>query len=352
MDLISEIWHGKKVLITGHTGFKGSWLVLFLKELGAQITGLSLPPENLYPLLYHDAKISKLLFNEYFLDIRNDLEVKKVIQKSAPDYVFHLAAQALVRRSVVDPLESISTNILGTTNVLLSALSQKSLQGLVIATTDKVYQNINSRIPFKESDRLGGKDPYSASKASTELVVSALKSKCNPNNIPIVTVRAGNVIGGGDWGEDRLIPDLVKALHLNRSLQIRNPYATRPWQHVLDCLYGYLLTAQAFSKNISDLPDSINFGPSKSLSVSEVIRIFEKEFGNKINVVQAGSNIEESKHLELNSQLAKKSLNWNPYFTPEIAIAKTAIWYNQFFNGNDAQALMLKEIKNYMRENQ
>jgi CDP-glucose 4,6-dehydratase len=347
LDLNPNTWQGKRVLVTGHTGFKGAWLVLLLNELGAEVIGLSLPPPEYGHSLYRDARIQNYISNEYFADIRNEQKIKSVIQNSSIDYAFHLAAQAFVNRSVKNPLESITTNILGTTNVLLSLFELDSLQGVTVATSDKVYQNSGKGIPFRETDSLGNKDPYSASKASVELITKSLSSTCNPFNIPVTTARAGNVLGGGDWGEDRLVPDLVKAMISNQTLLIRNPNASRPWQYVLDCLRGYLLVGQShLNKNINT-PISINFGPSESLSVIELIRIFELSFKKKINYEIIKSNNYESTWLELDSKLAKDYLGWQTSISPEDAINQTADWYLKFSNGTDSKQLMQQEITNY-----
>lgn len=344
MDINPEQWRNKRILVTGHTGFKGSWLVFWLKELGAELIGLSLPVLETTPSLYIDAEIGNLVSTEYFLDIRDETEVGKAIRESRPDYVFHLAAQAFVRRSLKYPSESITTNIFGTANVLLASLSQESIKGVTIATTDKVYQNFGDQNPFQESDRLGGKDPYSASKAAAELVVASLASTCNPRNIPVTTVRAGNVIGGGDWGEDRLIPDMVTALNTNQTLIIRNPSATRPWQYILDCLKGYLLIGQCHLDGIIGVPNSINFGPTQSLEVKQIISLFEETFGKKIEYKVQESNFNEAKQLELNPQLAHDYLGWSTSLSPMGAITQTANWYLKFLNGKNARELMLVEL--------
>ena len=347
MDINPELWRDMRVLVTGHTGFKGSWLVFWLKELGAEVIGLSLPaPEN-RPSLYIDAKIGTLVSTEYFLDIRDESGVAKAIQESRPTYVFHLAAQALVHRSLKHPSESITTNIVGTTNILLSSLAQDSIKGTTIATTDKVYQNLGGHKPFQESDRLGSKDPYSASKAAAELMVASLASTCNPRGIPVTTVRAGNVIGGGDWGEDRLVTDLVTALGNHEALVIRNPTATRPWQHILDCLKGYLLIAQCHLEGKRDIPNSINFGPSESLEVRKLISLFEATFGKKIKIEVKESNFKEAEWLELDSQLAYDYLNWSNTLSPEEAVTQTANWYLKFFNGSSARELMISELSSF-----
>lgn len=347
MDINPELWRNKRVLVTGHTGFKGSWLVYWLKELGAEVIGLSLPAPEIRPTLYSDAKIGNLLSTEYLLDIRDETNVAKVIQETRPSYVFHLAAQALVRRSIKFPSETITTNIIGTTNILLASMLQDSIKGATIATTDKVYQNLGNHTPFQETDRLGSRDPYSASKAAAELVVASLASTCNPRNIPVTTVRAGNVIGGGDWGEDRLVPDLVTALDTNQTLIIRNPAATRPWQYILDCLKGYLLVGQCHLEGKLNIPNSINLGSPHSLEVKEMIDLFEVAFGKKIEFKVEESNSSEAKQLELNSQLAYEYLGWSTSLSSVDAITHTANWYSKFLNGSNARELMSVELSNF-----
>ena len=348
MDINPDAWRNKRVLVTGHTGFKGSWLVFLLKELGAEVIGLSLPAPESRPSLYIDAEIRNLISLEYFLDIRDEIGVKKAIQESIPDYVFHLAAQAFVPRSLHYPSESITTNVAGTANVLLASLSVDSIEGITIATTDKVYENIGIHEPFKETDRLGSKDPYSASKASAELIVASLSSTCNPHRIPVTTVRAGNVIGGGDWGEDRLVPDLVLALNSDQTLIIRNLNATRPWQHVLDCLKGYLLIAQSHLEKNKNTPASINFGPSNSLSVRKLISIFEESFGKKVKYRVSETALNEASNLELNSQLALEFLGWHTSLSSIEAINQTATWYSKFLGGKNALKLMSEETSKYI----
>ena len=347
MDINPEIWRNKRILVTGHTGFKGSWLVFWLRELGAEVIGLSLPAPESRPSLYIDAEIGNLISFEYFLDIRDEIGVEKAIQESKPDYVFHLAAQAFVPRSLKYPSESITTNIVGTTNILLASLSLDSVQGVTIATTDKVYQNIGNHEPFKETDILGSKDPYSASKAAAELVVASLATTCNPHKIPVTTVRAGNVIGGGDWGVDRLVPDLVTALKSGKTLVVRNPNATRPWQYILDCLKGYLLIAQSHLED-NNTPTSINFGPTNSLAVIKLISIFEVAFGKKVKYEVGETNLNEANQLELNSQLALEYLGWQTSFSLVDAISETATWYSKFLGGANALELMSKDISKFI----
>jgi CDP-glucose 4,6-dehydratase len=346
MDLNPKIWQGKRVLVTGHTGFKGSWLTLLLKDLGAEVIGISLPPVGQHSL-YVDANIGVEVSSEIFQDIRDETAIAEAIGASAVDYVFHLAAQAYVRRSFRNPIESISTNVVGTANVMISSLTSGSVLGLTIVTTDKVYENFGENLPFKESDKLGGQDPYSASKAAAEHVISAIRVSCNPLKIPITSVRAGNVIGGGDWGEERLVPDLVRTLEANTELVIRNPKATRPWQYVLDCLYGYLLVAQSHLEAKSDVPESVNFGPNESLSVMELHSLFEAAFGKKITLEIALSDLPESECLTLDSGLASAYFGWKTSLSPAQAVSQTADWYSKFANGEDAKKLMRMEIAKY-----
>lgn len=346
MGLNPKLWNGKRVLVTGHTGFKGSWLTLILKELGAEVIGLALPPEGPRSL-YVDAGISHELLSETIQDIRDEFAVKREIEGMDPDYVFHLAAQAYVRRSLRDPLESIATNVIGTANVLKPSLASRTVLGVTIITTDKVYENLGAKEPFRETDKLGGLDPYSASKAASEIIVASMSATCNALKIPVTTVRAGNVIGGGDWGEERLVPDIVRALNGNSKLIIRNPNATRPWQFVLDCLYGYLLVAQSHMEEKSDVPNSVNFGPDESLSVSELVRLFEAAFGRKIELEESKSTFPESERLRLDSSLARAYFGWESSFSAAQAVSQTANWYSQFESGVDVKELMRAEILKY-----
>ena len=268
-------------LITGHTGFKGSWLVLMLSQLGHEVSGISLEPVK--KSLFKTAKISKKMSFDEICDIRDVKKLNKKIQKISPDIVIHLAAQPLVRKSYLDPRETIETNVIGTFNVLEAVSKIPSVKANLIITTDKVYKNVNQKKGYIESDHLGGDDPYSASKAASEIIVASIAASSNPREIPVTTVRAGNVIGGGDWGEDRLVPDMVRAFQSNKPLTIRNPNATRPWQHVLDCLYGYVLVAQAHLEEEVPTPRAVNFGPNDSLSVCELVKLFESAYGQVIN---------------------------------------------------------------------
>lgn len=344
MDINPALWNGKRVLVTGHTGFKGAWLSMLLAKLGAEVVGISLPPIKSPYALYSDAKISEITTQELFLDIRNHTELERAIEEIKPDYIFHLAAQAFVQKSVKNPRDTVTTNINGTTNLLLAAFMSKTVKGVTVVTTDKVYKNFGTSKPLNESDALGSNDPYSASKAASELVVAALAHACNPQGIPVTTVRAGNVVGGGDWGEDRLIPDLIRSLSLDGNVKIRNPRATRPWQHILDCLYGYLLVGQSHLAGNSDTPKSVNFGPSKSLSVLSLVTILESVLKQSFKIEISHSDFQEAIWLELDSQLAYQYFGWQPSFSVEDSIIKTGDWYLKFLNNSDAAELMSSEI--------
>jgi len=235
-------FNGKLILLTGHTGFKGTWLLHILNSLGAKVVGISLPlgPENhFFEISSGESKAER----NYYQDLRDFDKTYHVIHATKPDYIFHLAAQPLISRSYKDPLETIMTNVVGTSNLLVSALSTPNLKGMTIAATDKVYKQEPGSKSFKEGDPLGGVDPYSASKAAAEIIIKSLAKSCNPNNVPITTIRAGNVIGGGDYAVNRLIPDICRSIETNSILKVRNIEATRPWQYISDCLSGYLRVA-------------------------------------------------------------------------------------------------------------
>jgi CDP-glucose 4,6-dehydratase len=309
------------VLITGHTGFKGSWMTLLLEKLGIEWVGISLQPkpDSLYNSIAQKNK------QEYFVDIRNYENLKKIISAIKPKYVIHLAAQPLVLNSYIEPRETFETNVLGTVNLLDTLVVNSSTSKIVIATTDKVYKQRKFKKSFKESDSLGGKDPYSWSKVGTEAVVGAWQQITNTQGGPkIISVRAGNVIGGGDSSQNRLLPDLIKGFITNSSVEIRNPNSTRPWQHVLDPLSGYLL---ALAKDVKE--STFNFSPSsESLTVKKVAKIAQQAWGgqSKVNFSDAKDSL-ETKSLSLNSKRAKQKLNWHSNWTQENSVLSTVEWW-------------------------
>ena len=348
MDLTQLKLANKRILVTGHTGFKGSWLSIALNEIGAHLYGLSLSNNNPNSL-YQSANIGKLYVKEYFIDIRDYNGIKTIIDEINPEYVFHLAAQSLVLMSIKNPIDTFSTNILGTANLLEILLGKDELKGVLIVTSDKVYKFNQKKSYFTETDELGGGiDPYSVSKASAELIALSMSMTCNSYSIPIATARAGNVVGGCDWAVDRLIPDLFRSVYENTSLEIRNPLATRPWQHVLDCIYGYILIAeQHLSGKTTMLFNSFNFGPSHSLSVIEVINLFNEFTGSKISVKHNNSGDYEQIQLAIDSTKARLELGWAPYFSPEDAIRNTLEFYNEFQQGYGSDQLAKRDVKKY-----
>ena len=319
------------ILVTGHTGFKGSWLMMLLDHLGIPAVGFSLPPEP--ESLYLRANLLGKN-REHFGDIRNLSEVKKVFQMLAPSAVLHMAAQPLVLKSYEDPLDTFETNIMGTANVLTTALASPEIKVIGVVTTDKVYRNENSGISFQENDPLEGKDPYSASKVGTESVVSAWRNISELKTGPqIISLRAGNVVGGGDFSANRLVPDIVRARIMGIPLRVRNFESTRPWQHVLDPLVGYLL---ALEKGVSGkAQNSYNFAPvEKSLTVGEVLEIarkyYENDFSWAIEPLRENEP-SESKFLDLNPSRAITELGWLPRLNQENSVIASLAWWKKVY---------------------
>lgn len=356
MGIIDQLngFSGKRVFITGHTGFKGSWLCYWLHSLGAVIKGFSLSPVTEPDLFSH------LNFTDKFESITGNINDPALLQKELisfqPDYIFHLAAQPLVRTSYKDPLETFTTNVVGTANVLNAVRFLDKLCVCICITTDKVYQNNEWIYPYRENDRLGGYDPYSASKACAELVISSFTNAYfNLNNFArhqkaIASARAGNVIGGGDWSEDRLVPDIVKALFKEEEIIIRNPLAVRPWQHVMEPLLGYMQLALLLQDEASKYSGAWNFGPQAedNFSVlnltSTAVNIWGK--GN-IKVTENANALHEARLLRLDISKAAGELNWMPKMRAAEAIKRTINWYKAFYNGGKATELMDEDLKHY-----
>jgi CDP-glucose 4,6-dehydratase len=310
------------VLIIGHTGFKGTWLTLLLEKFGIEVIGLSLPAlhNSLYSRLKREGSIQ-----EYFEDIRDHSSVHKIIQLAKPRYVFHFAAQPLVLDSYAAPRLTFETNVLGTLNVLDSLNKENFCEKIIVSTTDKVYKNEELKIRFDEKSPLGGKDPYSWSKVGAEAVIGAWQQISMLEGGPKITsVRAGNVIGGGDLSTNRLLPDLIKSFEINSELVIRNPSSTRPWQHVLDALWGYVLAITT-----EDIEPAYNFSPDEmSLSVQDVVKIAVDSWGQTVEVKYASSKFNlETKNLELDSTLARHKLDWKNAWNQENAIRSTVNWW-------------------------
>lgn len=344
--MFEQIYYGRRVLITGHTGFKGSWLALWLKYLGAEVIGISLPPEtnpNHWELLGLD-------INSFYIDIRDETLLQQKITEIQPEIVFHLAAQPLVRRSYQQPVATWATNVVGTANVLQACRQVGELKAIVVITTDKCYENNEWVWGYRETDRLGGHDPYSASKAGSELVASSYRKAFfnTPSSPLLATARAGNVIGGGDWSEDRLIPDLVRALSAGQALEIRSPNATRPWQHVLECLSGYLALGQQLLKNNSAFAEAWNFGPERegNRKVQQVLSTLQANWPSVNWHCSASPQPHEAQLLHLDSSKAREQLLWRPVWTFEEGVAATAEWYEIWLTEN--KVISLNQIENYI----
>lgn len=333
MQQYLSYYKGKKVFVTGHTGFKGAWLVACLSHAGAIIKGYALPPENnglfclLEPLQIAESIIA---------DIRDKQRLRKEIDSFQPDFIFHLAAQPLVRRSYEIPAETFEINVAGTANLLEAVIHLKSKCTVVVVTTDKVYENKEQDLLYKEDDILGGYDPYSASKACTELVVNSFRnsffnmSDVAIHNKALVSVRAGNVIGGGDWSKDRIIPDIVRSLQNNETIQVRNPISIRPWQHVLEPLSGYLQVGVLADKEPLSFSKAYNFGPSPNdhLTVAELVENAIASWGNgNWSDISDSKQPHEAGLLKLDINRAKKELNWKPKLSASEAIEWTINWY-------------------------
>ena len=343
-----DIYRGRRVLVTGHTGFKGSWLALWLTDLGAEVTGISLPP----PTSPNHWDLLGLAIAERRLDIRDASAITRVVSQAQPEVVFHLAAQSLVRRSYRDPLETWSTNVVGTANLLDACRQTGSVRAVVVVTSDKCYESQRWERGYRETDRLGGHDPYSASKAAAELVAASYRSAFfEAGNAPLLaTARAGNVIGGGDWSEDRLVPDLVRAVAAGCRLEIRSPDATRPWQHVLESLSGYLLLGQKLLERCCECEGGWNFGPGPedSCTVAEVLkrmRVFWPELAWQITLQQQPH---EAQMLCLDSGKAHKELGWHPVWSLETTLRATADWYRRY--QDDGRAESRSQLRQYVAD--
>lgn len=321
------------ILVTGHTGFKGTWLTLLLEKLNVPVVGISLPPEpnSLYSLMNRENKIA-----EKFIDIRNLSELESAIKKFAPSAVLHMAAQPLVLESYESPISTFEVNVIGSANLLQSCLNTVSVKTIGVITTDKVYRNIGSKRSFIESDPLEGRDPYSASKVGTESVVTAWREiSMNRRGPQIFSLRAGNVIGGGDRARNRLLPDIVSSKLSENPLEVRNPKSTRPWQHVLDPLNGYLM---ALEKSINKkIAPAYNFGPTtKSLSVDDVVKIANNAWGDSLTILNSDhsqKNDYEASDLAIDAALSSKEFNWHPRWSQEDAVRSTIDWWRQVSKG-------------------
>ena len=338
---------GVRVLVTGHTGFKGSWLSYWLNILGADVYGYALKPKHQNDL-FLSLKLDEVL-DHMVGDIRDSKSLEDRFRNVKPDLVFHLAAQPLVRQSYKDPKETFETNISGSVNVLDAVRSTPSVKALVYVTSDKCYKNVEQNIGYIESDQLGGDDPYSASKAAAEIVFAAYrKSFFSGSDAPgLVSVRAGNVIGGGDWSDDRIIPDCIRSLQNNKAITIRNPKATRPWQHVLDPLNGYLMVASKLLNKSGQVSSSYNFGPSAN-DVHPVEVLVKKVITNwgsgEVIIESSANNPHEAELLQLDSSLARHELGWSPKWDFATTLSETVRWYYEISRGGDPRKLCHEQI--------
>lgn len=354
--MFDSFYRGKTVLVTGHTGFKGGWLTTWLKLLGAKVIGFSLPPEKEKPSLFKTAQVSNNMVS-IFGDIREIFAINKVFEEHKPEIVFHMAAQSLVRRSYKDPAGTYSTNVLGTVNLLEAVRHAPSVRVAVIITSDKCYENREWVYAYRENDPMGGSDPYSASKGATELVVASYQRSFFQSNkqISLASVRSGNVIGGGDWADDRIIPDIVRAITHGVPVTLRNPKAIRPWQFVLEPLSGYLWLATRMWQAPAEYATAWNFGPERNAQIS-VFRLVEKvieewgagEWRDGSQGKQDG--LYESNILQLDCTKAFNLLNWCPVYSVDKCIQETVVWYHRYYNAMDFNGLTITEeqIRSYM----
>lgn len=342
-------WQGKSVLLTGHTGFKGSWAAAWLAAMGARVTGVALAPET-EPNLYGLAKIASDV-TSIIADIRDAGRLGEIVGDAKPDVIIHMAAQALVRRSYDDPLETFSSNVMGTANLLEAARKEVSLKAVLIVTTDKVYHNAELNRPFKEEDRLGGHDPYSASKAAAEIVTASYgASWFSDESVPAATARGGNVIGGGDFSADRIVPDIWRAAEASQALVLRYPDATRPWQHVLDCLNGYFCYIEKLVETES-VPRALNFGPtgSAAFTVAELTEAVQEALDAPVGWERDPGDVpREMQALSLDTTKARETLEWQDRLPGKDALTWTADWYLAHRTGADVAAFTRQQIAEFM----
>ena len=353
----SSFWRGKKVFVTGHTGFKGSWLSLWLQQLGAQVTGYALEPPT-KPSLFEVAQVAQGM-KSVNGDVRDGTVLTNAMQKAAPDIVIHLAAQPLVRRSYADPLETYSTNVMGTVNLLEAVRKTSTVRAVVNVTTDKCYENKEWVWGYRENEPMGGYDPYSSSKGCAELVTAAYRnsffnsSNYSEQQVSLATARAGNVIGGGDWAQDRLIPDIIRAIESGQRVNIRNPFATRPWQHVLEPLSGYLVLAEALFNQGSSFAEAFNFGPAEEdcKPVQWIVEHFTHQWGEGATWhLEGGTHPHEAHYLKLDCSKARASLGWSPRWHLSQALQAIITWHKAKKSHPSSQYmrdLCLQQINDY-----
>ena len=354
---VNLFWQGKKVFLTGHTGFKGSWLSLWLQQLGAKVTGYALqPPTN--PSLFEVANVAKSM-QSIIGDIRDGAALTKAMREATPDIVIHMAAQPLVRRSYVDPVETYSTNVMGTVHLLEAVRLTPLVCAVVNVTSDKCYENKEWVWGYRESEPMGGFDPYSNSKGCAELVTSAYRNsffnpeKYNEHHVALASGRAGNVIGGGDWAEDRLIPDILRAISEGRPVVIRNPRAIRPWQHVLEPLSGYLLLAQKLYEDGVAYAEGWNFGPNDedAQPVQWIVERLTKQWGEGASwQIDQGNHPHEAHYLKLDCSKAKMRLDWQPRWNLAHTLEMIVAWQRAYLAKEDMHKVTMEQINDFTKE--
>lgn len=348
-DITAAFWHGKRVLLTGHTGFKGSWTSLWLQSVGARLSGVALEPPT-EPSLFKIADVSAGM-EHFILDIRDYAALRAHVDNFQPEIIIHMAAQSLVRRSYDEPIEAYATNVMGTVHVLEAARRCSSVKAIVNVTTDKCYENREWVWGYREDEPLGGYDPYSSSKGCAELVSAAYRRSFFQNEgIALATGRAGNVIGGGDWAEDRLVPDILRALEAGETVRIRNPNAIRPWQHVLEPVSGYLVLAERLYHSGQVDSEAWNFGPrdEDARNVRWITEHMCALWGGQFDwEMQAGEHPHEAHFLKLDISKARQRLQWTPRWSLETALGKVVDWHRAWLNGRDMRAYCLEQIAHY-----
>ena len=350
-SLFKDFYKNKKVFLTGHTGFKGSWLSVWLSEMGADVCGYSLS-SNTSPSMFNELYISQKIYKSVIGNILDKEKLEYEINDFSPDIVFHLAAQPIVRLSYFEPLLTYETNVVGSLNVLEAARKCPSVKAFVNVTTDKCYENNELKKAYEENDPLGGYDMYSSSKACVEIMSSSFRRSFlnKPDSMALATARAGNVIGGGDWAQDRLIPDCIRAINSNHPIEIRNPHSIRPWQHVLEPLSGYLLLALLLYKNGAEYAQAFNFGPNQEsiLNVSDIVKKIVELYGRGEIVQNKKDNLHEANFLTLNIKKAENILGWIPSYDVQTALIETIDWYRNFYSKNcNMYDFTVCQIKNY-----
>lgn len=352
LGMISGFWRNKRVLVTGHTGFKGGWLCLWLQSMGAEVHGYALKPSSEHNF-FKVVGVEKGMASSTIADILDYEKLSGVIKKIQPEIVLHLAAQALVRRSYQNPIETYRVNVMGLVHLLEAVRTTRGVKVVVNVTTDKCYENREWSWGYRENEPMGGRDPYSSSKGCAELVTAAYRdSYFAEQGVAIATARAGNVIGGGDWSEDRLLPDFLRTIHSRTTLLIRSPEAIRPWQHVLEPLSGYLNLAESLFKHGAEFAEAWNFGPADegAQTVGWIIKYLASHYPDMEWQCETSLQPHEANYLKLDSSKARARLKWRPRWSLPTALNKTLAWHHAWLNGQNMYSISLSQINEYLGE--